>query len=68
MTPEQERECERLKALLNQRAGMTQREFVKKYDLGSPSNLGQYLASSLVGADQVADQSPRVLRGLFFWP
>lgn len=43
MTPEQERECERLKALFNQRAGMTQREFVKKYDLGSPSNLGQYL-------------------------
>lgn len=43
MTPEQEKECERLKALFVERAGISQREFVKKYNLGTPANLGQYL-------------------------
>lgn len=43
LTPEQEQECRKLKALFDERAGMSQRAFVKKYNLGTPANLGQYL-------------------------
>lgn len=37
LTPEQEQECRKLKALFDERAGMSQRAFVKKYNLGTPA-------------------------------
>lgn len=43
LTPEQEQECARLKALFNEKAGMSQRAFAAKYKLGTVSNLSQYL-------------------------
>ena len=43
LTPLQEKECQTLKALFNEKSTLSQREFVKKYDLGTPANLGQYL-------------------------
>lgn len=43
LTPEQLRECAALKALFLEKAGMSQRAFVKKHDMGTPANLSQYL-------------------------
>lgn len=43
LTPEQEQECKKLKQLFDERAGMSQRAFAKKFGLGTPANLGQYL-------------------------
>lgn len=72
LTPEQMRECADLKKLFIEKAGMSQRAFVKKYSLGSPANLGQYLqgrralnvriASTIAQAlsIEVADFSPRL--------
>ncbi len=43
LTPEQAQECSRLKQLFLEKSDISQREFVKKYNLGTPANLGQYL-------------------------
>lgn len=43
LTPEQSQECAKLKALFLEKAGMSQRQFVQKHDLGTPGNLNQYL-------------------------
>lgn len=43
LTPEQIDECSKLKALFDQRATLSQREFAKRYGLGTPGNLWQYL-------------------------
>lgn len=43
LTPEQVQECSKLKELFLAKAGMSQRQFVQKYDLGTPGNLNQYL-------------------------
>ena len=74
LTPEQEVECRKLKEIFTQRAGMTQREFVAKYKLGTPANLGQYLngrrpipvllaakLASILGV-KIGDFSPRLER------
>lgn len=72
LTPLQEKECQTLKALFNEKSTLSQREFVKKYDLGTPANLGQYLngrrplnitIASKVAAGlgiKVSDFSPRL--------
>ena len=72
LTREQEIECARLKALFDQRAGMSQRAFAQKHGLGTPANLGQYLLgrrplsvemslkiANALGVD-VAEFSPRL--------
>ena len=72
LTPEQEVECQKLKAIFQERAGMTQKEFVAKYKLGTPANLGQYLngrrpipvvlaakLASILGV-KISDFSPRL--------
>ena len=43
LTPEQAQECLRLKQLFLEKSDLSQRAFVKKYNLGTPANLGQYL-------------------------
>lgn len=43
LTAEQDAECRKLKELFIDKAGMTQKEFVSKYKLGTAANLGQYL-------------------------
>lgn len=72
LTPLQEKECQKLKALFNEKSKISQREFVKLYDLGTPANLGQYLngrrplnmsIASKVAAGlgiKVSDFSPRL--------
>lgn len=72
LTPLQEKECQSLKALFNEKSKISQREFVKLYDLGTPANLGQYLngrrplnitIASKVAAGlgiKVSDFSPRL--------
>lgn len=74
LTPEQEVECQKLKAIFQERAGMTQKEFAAKYKLGTPANLGQYLngrrpipvvlgakLASILGV-KISDFSPRLER------
>lgn len=72
LTPLQEKECQALKALFNEKSKISQREFVKLYDLGTPANLSQYLngrrplnitIASKVAAGlsiKVSDFSPRL--------
>lgn len=43
LTPEQAQECLKLKQLFLEKSDLSQRAFVKKYNLGTPANLGQYL-------------------------
>lgn len=43
LTPEQVAESQRLKALFDQHAKVSQREFAATYQLGTPGNLWQYL-------------------------
>ncbi len=43
LTDEEKRECAALKALFKEKSPMTQREFVKVHDFGTPANLNQYL-------------------------
>jgi SOS-response transcriptional repressor LexA len=74
LTEEQERECAALKKLFVEKSPLSLRAFVKKFKLGSPSNLSQYLngrralnlkiATTLAEAlgITVADFSPRLAR------
>lgn len=43
MLPLHERECARLKELFDEKSKISQREFVRKYNLGTPANLSQVL-------------------------
>lgn len=43
LTNVQTQECAKLKELFLEKAGMSQRQFVQKYGLGTPGNLNQYL-------------------------
>lgn len=43
LTPEQTEECAAVKKLFAERAGMSQRAFAERFDLGTPGNLWQYL-------------------------
>ena len=43
LTPDQESECRKLKALFIQKSPISQREFASKHGLGTPGNLSQYL-------------------------
>lgn len=80
LTPEQQTECETLKRLFLQKAGMTQKEFARVHGLGTPANFGQYLqgrraltvASALkfaraLGVD-VREISPRLAGELAAYP
>lgn len=72
LTPEQTQECLRLKQLFLEKSDLSQRAFVKKYNLGTPANLSQYLQgrralnikiASVVAKAlgvEVADFSPRL--------
>lgn len=74
LTAEQERECSALKKIFEEKSTISLRSFVKKYKLGSPSNLSQYLngrralnlkiATTVAAAlgVSVADFSPRLAR------
>ena len=74
LTPEQTQECLRLKQLFLEKSDLSQRAFVKKYNLGTPANLSQYLQgrralnikiASVVAKAlgvEVADFSPRLAR------
>lgn len=74
LTTEQTQECLRLKQLFLEKSDLSQRAFVKKYNLGTPANLGQYLQgrralnikiASVVAKAlgvEVADFSPRLAR------
>lgn len=74
LTPEQAQECLRLKQLFLEKSDLSQRAFVKKYNLGTPANLGQYLqgrrplnlkmATVLANAlgIEVSDFSPRLAK------
>lgn len=74
LTPEQTQECLRLKQLFREKSDISQRAFVKKYNLGTPANLSQYLQgrralnikiASVVAKAlgvEVADFSPRLAR------
>lgn len=43
LTPDQELECRKLKAIFLQKSPLSQKAFAEKYGFGSPANLGQYL-------------------------
>lgn len=72
LTLEQEKECERLKALFKEKTPMSQRAFAERFHLGTPGNLWQYLngrrALNLEAARKIAaglgvkisDFSPRL--------
>lgn len=74
LTPEQAQECAKLKSLFVEKSDLSQRAFVKKYNLGTPANLSQYLQGrralsmkiAMVMAKalgvEVSDFSPRLAR------
>ena len=74
LTPEQAQECAKLKQLFVEKSELSQRAFVKKFNLGTPANLGQYLQGrralnlkiAMVMAKaldvEVSDFSPRLAR------
>ena len=43
LTPDQELECRKLKAIFLQQSPLSQKAFAEKYGFGTPANLGQYL-------------------------
>ena len=43
LTPDQELECRKLKAIFLQKSPLSQKAFAEKYGFGTPANLGQYL-------------------------
>lgn len=43
LTPDQELECRKLKAIFLQKSKLSQKAFAEKYGFGTPANLGQYL-------------------------
>ena len=62
ITQIQKEECARLRALFFEKAGMSQSEFCRRYNFGTPANLGQYLLGRKALGVETATKFARALK------